>query len=117
MLSYIANDNLTEIHLISFDIMMLTNLQPGGPSLGRPGSLPLTWGMKWCRKGELGRESWWVELRLLVRRYDNRCTPVESSSAAAGNSGGRTKWKQRKTIRERQGRRLQRKKKKRHWTI
>lgn len=86
MLSYAANDNLTKMHLISFD-RMLINLQPGGYSLERPGSLPLTWGMKWCRKGELGRESWCAELRLLVRRYDNRCTPVESSSVAAGNRG------------------------------
>lgn len=44
------------------------NNSPAGVAAWKPASLPLTWGMKWCRKGELGRESLWVELRLLVRR-------------------------------------------------
>lgn len=41
----------------------------------------------------MGRESLWAELRLLVRREDNLCTPGDSSSvqkeAGAGPGGNR----------------------------
>lgn len=87
MLSYTAIGNLPETRLIS-SARTLNRSPAWRILLGEsPGSLPLTWGMKWCRKGELGRESWRAGPRLLVRGGTTRCAPRASSSAAAGRRG------------------------------
>ena len=75
-----------EMHLISLP-RALINLRFAGCCLEKPASLPFTWGRKWCRNGELGRESLWAELRLLVRRKD-LCTPGDSSSVQQGPGAG-----------------------------
>lgn len=75
-----------EMHLISLPSALI-NLRFAGCCLERPASLPFTWGRKWCRNGELGRESLWAELRLLVRRKD-LCTPADTSSVPGPGRGG-----------------------------
>lgn len=93
-----------EMHLISLP-RVLINLRFAGCCLEKPASLPFTWGRKWCRNGELGRESLWAELRLLVRRKD-LCTPGDSSSVQQGpgaGQGGDRKEEQKLT--QEQGRR------------
>ena len=93
-----------EMHLISLP-RALINLRFAGCCLEKPASLPFTWGRKWCRNGELGRESLWAELRLLVRRKD-LCTPGDSSSVQQGpgaGQGGDRKEEQKLT--QEQGRR------------
>lgn len=84
MLSYTAIGNLPETRLLSS-----ANRSPAWRVLPgeRPGSLPLAWGMRWCRKGELGRESWSVGPRPAVRGGATRLAPRASSSAAAGRRG------------------------------
>lgn len=50
------------------------------------GPLPWLWGRKWCLKGEVGRESLFLEPTLLLHKEEQSfCMPVRAS---AGETGG-----------------------------
>ena len=49
------------------------------------GPLPWLWGRKWCLKGEVGRESLFLEPTLLLHREEQSfCMPVRASAGRKG---------------------------------
>lgn len=61
-------------------------LEKGAASVGYGagwiGLLPWLWGRKWCLKGEVGRESLFLEPTLLLQRDEQSfCMPVSASAA------------------------------------
>lgn len=49
------------------------------------GPLPWLWGRKWCLKGEVGRESLFLEPTLLLHREEQSfCMPVRASAGREG---------------------------------
>lgn len=58
------------------------------------GPLPWLWGRKWCLKGEVGRESLFLEPTLLLHREEQSfCMPVRASARwekECGKEGGKT---------------------------
>lgn len=55
------------------------------------GPLPWLWGRKWCLKGEVGRESLFLEPTLLLQREEQSfCMPVKASAGRRGVRQGGT---------------------------
>ena len=53
------------------------------------GPLPWLLGRKWCLKGEVGRESLFLEPTLLLHREEQSfCMPVRASAGMGGEVGG-----------------------------
>ena len=53
------------------------------------GPLPWLWGRKWCLKGEVGRESLFLEPTLLLHREEQSfCMPVRASAGWGGVGQG-----------------------------
>lgn len=57
----------------------------GGGQWSGLGPLPWLWGRKWCLKGEVGRESLFLEPTLLLHREEQSfCMPVRASAGWEG---------------------------------
>ena len=53
------------------------------------GPLPWLWGRKWCLKGEVGRESLFLEPTLLLHKEEQSfCMPVRASAGIEGVGQG-----------------------------
>lgn len=53
------------------------------------GPLPWLWGRKWCLKGEVGRESLFLEPTLLLQREEQSfCMPVRASAGREDKTPG-----------------------------
>lgn len=53
------------------------------------GPLPWLWGRKWCLKGEVGRESLFLEPTLLLHKEEQSfCMPVRASAGREGVGQG-----------------------------
>lgn len=60
-------------------------LRGGGAVKSGVGPLPWLWGRKWCLKGEVGRESLFLEPTLLLHREEQSfCMPVRASAGREG---------------------------------
>lgn len=61
----------------------------GAAERSEVGPLPWLWGRKWCLKGEVGRESLFLEPTLLLHREEQSfCMPVRASAGEEGCKTG-----------------------------